>query len=359
MRQRSPTRFRPPPLDVDSSTRWVLRRAFVPPDLPLSASGPLDEALDRAGALGVAARIGDRTPADLLIRDLGQDAAAAFSLQTRRALEAALAYDALATALAEHAAAVGSTIVLLKGYALHAAGHATPGSRTIGDLDILVAEPFADPLHRALRQAGFHPAPGAGNEQHLPPLAAPGWGIVDLHYAMRGVCDASGIWLDAPGALAVGKPREVVPGCWAPDPLLLAAHTIAHGIEQHADSPRRYPLLRMIADLIDLLPGASAWTAALPELEDRLRTTVDPREIAAVRDLTLGLTSGSSPEELAAGARQLLAHLLAHALDYDYRTSLRGRHLRHRLRQARRRGTLLRYVSRKLADLWRHVAPES
>ncbi len=351
-----PTRFRPPPLDADRVTRWVLRRAFGPAYLPLAAPQQSDETLSRAAALGVADRIGARTDADLLTRDVGEETAAGFSRRARKAVEAALAYDVLAEDLAGHAAALGATIVLLKGYALHAAGHSTPGSRTIGDLDILVAEPIAEPLHRALRQAGFRPGPGSGNEQHLPPLEAPGWGIVDLHFSLRGVRGSSGSWSDSTAALAIGKPLEVLPGCWAPDPLLLAAHTIAHGIEQHANSPRPYPLLRMIADLIDLLPDDQAWSEALPQLEEKLQATLESSELEAARNLALGLARGSPPEDLPQGARQLLAHLLAHALDDDYRASLRRRHLRQRFLEARRRRTLLRYSSRKLLDLWRRVA---
>jgi len=144
--------------------------------------------------------------------------------------------------------------------------------------------------------------------------------------------------------------------------LLLAAHALAHGIEQHASSPLPYPLFRMIADLIDLLSPLSpqpGWSAALPQLERRLRTVVEPSEIAAVKDLALGLEATTPPEDLAPGAQLLLAHLLAHTLDDEYRMSLRGRHLRHRFRQARERGTLLRYAHRKLADVWRRLTPET
>lgn len=357
MRQRSPTRFRPPPLDVDGTTRWALHRAFGPAALPLSPPKDAGEALGRAGALGVAARIGERTAVELLTRDLVEDGAMAFRRQARKALEAALAYEPLASTIAEHAALQGTPVVLLKGYALHAGGHAVPGSRTIGDLDVLVAESSVEALHQTLKAAGFRPAPGSGNEQHLPPLAAPAWGIIDLHYTLRGVADASGAWLDAAKVLSLGEPREISPNCWVPDRGLLAAHALAHGIEQHADSPRPYPLFRMIGDLIDLLPDDPAWTEALPRLEDHLRATVQPSEIAAARSLALGLTNGTAAEDLTASARVLLAHLLAHTLDLDYRVSLRGRHLRHRFRQARQQGTLLRYGSRKLLDLWRRLQP--
>jgi hypothetical protein len=355
MPKNPPPRFSPPPLDVDSATRWVLQRAFGPPDMPLSAAETPGDALQRAGALGVGARIGARTAAEVLTHDLDTDTAATFGRQTRQALEAALAYDALAATLAEHAAALGAPIVLLKGHALHAGGHAAPGSRTIGDLDILVAEPTVEPLHRALRQAGFRAAPGAGNEQHLPPLAAPGWGIVDLHYLMRGVGDPSTGWLDATAVLSIGEPPEVIPNCWVPDRLLLAAHALAHGIEQHASSPLPYPLPRMIADLTDLLPDEQSWSKAMTQLEERLRTSLQPGELESARDLALGLASGNPLEDLSQGARQLLAHLLAHALDEEYRASLRGHHRRHRWQQARQRGTLLRYANRKLLDLWRRV----
>lgn len=356
MQSPATTRFDPPPLAVDGTTLWVLRRAFGPANAQTPAPSNPDQALVRAGVLGVAPRIADRTSQECLARELGAGGATAFAREARIALKATLAYDALAATLVQHALDLHHPVVFLKGYALHLAGHSSPGSRPVGDLDLLVGQQQAQPFHAALRQAGFETAVGGANEQHLPPLAAPGWGIVDVHYAIRGVCDESGTWIDAATALGGNGALEAISGGWVPGPSILAAHALAHAIEQHANNPRPYPLLRMVADLQDLLPGAAAWDAAMPSLATSLRPTLEEGEIESARDLVLSLTAGKVPDNPDESAGKLLAHFLAHAMNKEYRSSLRGDHLRHRLRQAHRRGTLLPYAGRKLLDLWRRIA---
>jgi hypothetical protein len=233
-----------------------------------------------------------------------------------------------------------------------------PGGRHVGDLDVLIDATGAEDFLRGLEAAGFRPSAGPRNEQLLPPLEAPSWGIVDLHDGLRGVCGASEAWLDASGALAVGEPLEVHPACWVPDRRLLAAHVLAHGLEQHAWSPAPYPLLRALTDLVDLLPDDGAWSDALPELTTWLRYTLSGSELAAARDLSRALEQGRRPESLAPEARRLLDHCLAYSLDDAYRAGLRGRHRRHRIGQAIQRGTLLRYAGRKLSDWWRRSATD-
>lgn len=351
-------RFEPPPLEVDATTRWVLRRAFGPveDDAPTPDPGA---ALERAGKLGLAPRIAARIPEATLRTETNEETGYEFVRQSRRALEAALAYEAIAHTLAQRAGELEIELVFLKGYALHAGGYTRPGGRAIGDLDLLVAADRATALHRALGDAGFTPAEGPANEQHLPPLAAPGWGVVDLHYALRGVCDEAGDWLDAARTIASPGSKEVAPGCWIPGPAVLAAHALVHTLEQHANNPRPYPLLRLLGDLHDILPDDAAWEGAAPMLLGFLAPTLAPEQVRAARALAATLREGQLPGATDSAESLLLAHCLAHALDADYRNALRGRHLRHRLRQARRRGTLLRYAGRKLNDLLRRLTGAS
>jgi len=303
---------------------------------------------------GLAPRIAVRTPAAALQAELG-DLAAMLIEARRLAASHALAYESVIDALSAVADAIPRPLVLLKGAALHAAGWVALGCRHVGDLDALIDPAGADDFLAGLEAAGFQPSDGPRNEHHLPPLAAPGWGVVDLHDGLRGVCDATGRWLDASGALATGEPLEVRPGCWVPARKLVAAHVLAHGLEQHAWSPDPYPLLRTVADLLDLLPGPDDWSAAMPELAAWLRDTISGAELAAARDLCLALRDGRPPDTLAADPGRLLAHLVAYSLDDAYRAGLRGRHRRHRLGQAIRRGTLVRYAGRKLSDWWRRA----
>jgi Uncharacterised nucleotidyltransferase len=347
------SRFAPPPLVPTAEVRWLLLRAFGPVDADCAAPEPA-AALAMAQRSGLAPRIAARTPDATLDAELG-DAAEKLAEARRLAASHALAYEGVIEAISRVADAIPTPVVLLKGAALHAAGWVAADSRTLGDLDVLVDAGAAQGILAGLEAAGFVPGDGPRNEQHLPPLVAPGWGLVDVHDGLRGVGDATGRWLDASAALAVGEPLEYRPACWVPERTLLAAHTLVHGLEQHAWSPNPYPLLRTLGDLQDLLPGAAAWRAALPGLAAWLRQSVAEAEIGAARDLCLALARGGPLEDLDAAPATLLAHFLAYSLDDAYRAGLRGRHHRHRLAQAWRRGTLLRYAGRKLSDWWRRA----
>jgi hypothetical protein len=346
-------RFDPPRLAVTPEIRWLLLRAFGPPE---AECPPPDAAaaVERAQRCGLAPRIAARAPVATIAAELGPEAPA-LARARRLAASHALAYEGVIDALSRVADAIPRPVVLLKGAALHGAGWVASGGRHVGDLDVLVDAAGVADFLAGLEAAGFRPSDGPRNEQHLPPLEAPGWGIVDLHDGLRGVSDAAGRWLDASGALAVGEALEVRPACWVPERRLLAAHVLAHALEQHAWSPNPYPLLRAVGDLADLLPDAAAWNAAMPEITGWLRDTLSGAELAAARELCLALRDGRPPEALADEPARLLAHFVAYSLDDSYRAGLRGRHRRHRLGQAWRRGTLLRYTGRKLSDWWRRA----
>lgn len=344
-------RFSPPPLNLIHEERWLLRRAFGPAGAPCD---PLDaEAACRlALRSGLAPRIAARASGETLDQEL-HDFASQVKAASRRALSHALAYEQVAGEISTAAQRMGQPVVFLKGFALNAARLVTAGSREVGDIDALVDPGQAEAFHARLRNAGFRAARGTSNEHHLPPLAAPGWGVVDLHFSLRGVSGTDGRWLSASQARALGDSTETHPACWVPDRRVLAAHAIAHAIEQHALSPNPYPLLRSIGDLIDLLPDEQKWAAAFPQLSAWLERTVAVEELAAMRDLCLVLQSGRIPGRIDSPAGRLLAHFLAHRFDDEYRTGLAGAHRLHRLKQAWQRRTLLRYAVRKLKGLWR------
>jgi hypothetical protein len=301
---------------------------------------------------GLACRIASRTPADRLTEELGAHASGLVAAR-RQAARHYMAYEAVLDPISELARAQGRPVVLLKGFALNAAGIAALGSRDVGDLDILVDRDSVAEFSAGLEAAGFSTAPGSRNEQHLPPMRAPVWGVVDVHDALRGVVGPTSNWLDASGVLAVGRPTEVRPGCWVPDRQVLAAHALAHGLEQHATSPGAYPLLRTLGDLIDIVGDEQGWQEALPLLHRHVGETLREGEIVATRDLCLALQRGAAPEDSDSPAGRLLAHFLAHTFDPEYRADLRGAHRRYRLLHALRHGTLVRYIHRKLSDWWR------
>ncbi len=372
-------RFAPPPATVSAEAAWLLRAAF--PSTPAShppapraespaAAGPdhaplaglpetagLDPAVlaDLADRLDLGPRIAARWPAAELTTAAGAELAARLDRRRRRAVAAALLYETVAAEIAAAAAELDTPLIVLKGFALHLHRVGPPGARPFTDLDLLAAAGPAARLHRRLLERGYREAGAPANDQHLSPLHSPQGGVVDLHFRIRGLrLPGTAGWATADQLLAADlcppAPTPVA-GARLPHRELLAAHALAHGIEQHGHRPASYPLLRMIADLADLLPSeadrrrfrgnALAWIAG----------QVSPPEADAALDLTATLTAGHLPDPHdpdQAGAATLLAHALAGALDPGYREALRLTHASGRLAAARRHGRLPAYLAGKL-----------
>lgn len=346
-------RFRPPEVDPSPETRWALWRALgaVAAEPPISFVAEL--AFDEAARLGLAPRIAARVPRSELARQLGADQAERFAAALRATASRALRYEQLAAELCDVAQERGIPVLFLKGLALHLAGHSRLGSRPFGDLDLLTPSGAAAGLWQALVDRGMRPAPGAANEQHLPPLQSDVWGVVDVHFALHGLVDPEGGWWTAEGLLAAGlvEPTRAISGGHVPVRDVLAAHCLVHGIEQHGLAPGRHGLLRMLGDLQDLLPAAADWRAFLDTRGPWLARSLSLLELEAVHELRSALEEGRLPEpESVEGL--LLRHLLAAATDERYRRALKGRHLRWRLARARQEGRLVRYMLRKLPRPW-------
>ncbi len=338
-------------MEISAAARWALLRAFGPAAAAAPAVEP-EKAWAQAAALGIAPRIGTRIASAQLIDELGERGAQRFTAARRATASAALRYEQLAADLGELAAERRIPLVFLKGIALQLGGYCSPGERPFGDLDCLAPEREARDLFRVLVERGFVPGRAPTNEQHLPALAAPGWGAVDLHFALRGVWHPSGEWWTAGRLLEEGlaRPTPALPGTYIPDPDVLAAHTLVHGIDQHGLAPGRHGLLRMLGDLTRLLPGEQDGARFLSAARAWIAPSVSPEEAVAALALTRRLTSGevTSGSEHADPPGRLLRHLLAVATDEDYQHAGRWRNLRLRLRRAADRGALLRYIRRKL-----------
>ncbi|HEV8581349.1 MAG TPA: nucleotidyltransferase family protein, partial [Thermoanaerobaculia bacterium] len=243
--------------------------------------------------------------------------------------------------VAERAEHLGVPIAFLKFAALEAAGRLAAGSREACDIDVLAPEDRAEDLWRALLAAGFRGSGLAASEHHLPSLADPEGGAVEIHRVLLGVRLASGssaAYGDLErGGLLVSLPD--FPGrCFTPAPEVQAAHVLVHGLGQHGFWPSSYSLLKMLADLIDLGPltdRAVSWVA-----ED-----VSATEAEAVRRLCSRLAAGEDP---AAGwdapEETLLRHILAGRLDPDYERALRLGLFRSQPSDRPRAGRLFRSV---------------
>ncbi|MGH9464670.1 MAG: nucleotidyltransferase family protein [Thermoanaerobaculia bacterium] len=341
-------RFSPPPLAISPATRWALLRAFGPPETPAPAVDP-EEAWTQAALLDVAPRIGSRVAMARLSNELGESVAERFVAARRQTASTALRYEQLAADLVELATERKIPIVFLKGLALQLGGYCSPGERPFGDLDCLARAKEAHDLFGTLVERGFAPAEVPPNEQHLPPLAAPVWGAVDLHLALRGVWHPGGEWWTADLLLAEGRAQGLptLPGAYLPDAEVLAAHALVHALDQHGLAPGRHGLLRMIGDAASLLPGQRDWDRFLAIAGPWIAPTVSAEELAAARELTLALAAGDLPADTTF-AGKLLSHFLATATDPSYGQRGRWHNLALRLRRAAERGGLVRYIRRKL-----------
>lgn len=340
-------RFRPPSLEPPAELRWLLAAALAARWEPPPAADGGGRIAELAARFDLAPRIVARHGAEKLRRALG-DAAKPLERAHRGAVAQALASDRLAAEIAGHASRLDTEVIFLKGYALRRVAPGPAGLRPQADLDLLVSPRGARGLRDSLTAAGFRQAPVAANEQHLPPLLAPSGISVDLHFQLRGVTLGER-WATAGELLAAGlctRLAELPGSAWSPSMRLLTAHLLVHGIDQHGFRPLDYPLLRMVADLIDVLPRDTA--AAPAGVAQWIAAAVSRQELEAACGLAHCLAGGELPARDGSGARLLLDHIVAGTLDPRYARSLRRRHTAGRLRTALREKHLARYLFRKL-----------
>lgn len=340
--------FSPPAIAPSAEMRWLLRRAFGPPGHATEPPPDPAETWRLARSFNLAPRVAARTGLEDLQAALGDEVAERFGHAHRTVVAATLAYEQLAQRVAATAAARSLPILWLKGFALHLEGVGAPGSRPFGDLDLLAPSTSAVELHAALVAEGYRALAAPANERHLPPLAAPGFGSLDLHFRLTGLeVGGDDATLEALEEASLCRPLDGFAGrCLAPRRPLLAAHLIVHGLRQHANRPATYPLFRLLADLADLLPGAADWQAFRRQAGGWIERRVAEAEIDALERLAGRLAAGGLPPP--GDAELLLRHVLAAQLDARYREWLGARHAAGRLAEARREGRLLPYLGRKL-----------
>jgi hypothetical protein len=317
----------------------MLLRAFGPPGAPFA------EAVDPAGALAagrrfeVSPRVAARQGRARLAAELGAETAAGFQRDLTSAAAQGLRLEALLHEIAAVAAAREIPLVLLKFAALSAAGIVAPGARTACDLDVLVPPRRAGELQEALLARGFRSSGLPASEHQLPALVHPAGGVVEVHRLMLGVRPDEGgsatvAALERAGLLA---PASGLAGCFLPAREAQMAHVLVHGVGQHGFWPASYPLLRMLADLVDLGFHDEAAAPVAGRAAAFVARDVATEEVEAVKDLCRALVDGRdvipSPSPVGEGpgerawdqtsAAVLLRHILAGRLDADYAASLR------------------------------------
>jgi hypothetical protein len=315
-----PLRFHPPRLAISPAARWMLLRAFGPAGAAFSDPVEPSAVLALARRFEVSARIAARQGRESLSRELGPEAAAGFVADRATATASGMQLMATVRRVAENAAVLGVPLAFLKFAALEAGRRLAAGSREACDVDVLAPADRAGELWRALVAAGWRGSGLAGAEHHLPSLADPAGGAVEIHRRLLGVRlqgGSSATYGDLErGGLLVPLPD--FPGrCFTPAPEVQTAHVLVHGLGQHGFWPSSYSLLKMVADLIDLGPlpdRAPAWIS-----ED-----VSADEAAAVHRLCSRLAAGEDPTAgWDAPEETLLRHILAGRLDADYERALR------------------------------------
>lgn len=322
-------RFQPPLLEAPAELYWVLCRGFAPPGrLPWEG---LDgaKALVMARRLDVAARIAGRNPAGELAREVGEDVAAELVEVYHQAAAEMARVAGMASLLAEIAAAERVPLLFLKFVALHLQGAVALGTRRAADVDLLVPEEAAASFQRALERRGFFLPTTRIRFYQLPAMFR---GVtVEVHSRALRLCPpgnptaATFSELHAAGML---ERRPELPGeCFVLARQLLLAHAVAHGIDQNALRPWRYPLLRMVADLVDLGFSPAEQDVFMNAGYQWIRDVVSVQEVEAAVHLAHSLASGRVPELLAEQqsepAALLLRHVVASALDRGYVDSLR------------------------------------
>ena len=322
----------PPPIALTRELRWVLLRAFGPPESGFP--GPVDavRAARLATDLGVVERIGARVRSHLLVAELGREVACQLAAARLQVLAGVERLCDLLPELASAGEASAIPIVLLKFAALYAGGHLAQGSRAAGDLDVLVREGDAERATAVLIGLGFGVAETTMADHHLPPLQDGRGRVVELHTRVPGLRRpgnprfASFEALEAAGALEPA--RGLGRGCHVLRRDAMVAHLVAHGLAHHGGADE-YPVTRMLADVIDLLPDGCRRTGS--GAREWIADDVTPTDLEAVLGLCDALRKGDLEGIVNGGEASregaLLRHVVAGGLDPEYRSALRVSHL--------------------------------
>lgn len=324
-------RYSPPAVEVPPEVDWLLSWALAKHASDLVDANRVEAGrLDRiVGATGLLGRIRSRWPRELLASELSQG----LFDKVGRAIHSIAANEVIqeeaALRIAEIASEQGISAVFLKGMALRLGGYAAAGTRQAGDIDVLVPHESAEPLSEALRQKGCRELDLRQPDYHLLPLVHPLGVVIEIHHFIEGVSLGSTRGVTAEEILAGENYRELEgwpAGNLVPDANLLTAHLLVHALGQHGFSPGSYPLLQLLADLQDLDFSGAPGDRFVDEGFEWIQKDMTQAEVAGTRNLLQRLESGEGASIISSGIDSpalILRHLLAGALDAEYRQSLK------------------------------------
>ncbi|MEE2777176.1 MAG: nucleotidyltransferase family protein [Acidobacteriota bacterium] len=298
-------------------------RAFGPPDHGAAIDAP-PKAANVCTLLSLAPRVAARAGRAKLEGELGPEGSVKLFAARRTAAFQAIRVLACAERVAEIAQGSGIPLVFLKYMALRLTSSVAEGCRPVGDVDVLVPREQAERVQTLLEKFGFQSAGMPATKQHLPLLIHADLGAVEVHTTVPGVrvvANRSARYADLLGRGLLDAVDDLPGDCFTPHADVMLAHALSHGIAQHGHSPHAYPMMLMVADLVDL-GFASLEPGRLENVTSMLARTLSTEEIGAARSLTQALVEGVvPPDDSDAGA--LLNHMLAGRLDANYAQSLK------------------------------------
>jgi hypothetical protein len=348
-------RFDPPLVTANPDRCWLLRRAFGPPDavVVVAGSGPT-RILELAKVYDLAARVGARVPSKTLEAEVGAEVARGFRDASAKTAALGLLVERICCEIGATSQGLGVPVIFVKGAALLLDGRVTPGSRNMGDVDVLVPTDGAADLQRALIAGGCTEIEAPTGEHQLRFLAHPlGLGI-EIHHKLPGVHRDGTASVTADALIAEGlcRPAEsLANGLWVPRGSILLAHVLAHGFAQHGLGPDTYPFSRVLADAQDLVRDDRSWDAFLESDFGWVAEDVSRVEAEALRELVRRLERGDDPAPILTAEGPdglLLRHLVAGVEDPGYGRAMRLRRHRARLTDRPRWWSLA-------IDAWRTV----
>ena len=319
-------RFCPPNLSLNPNVHWALLRAFGPPEATGPAIQNPSDMAKIARRLGITTRIFSHCSSGTLRRELGalyDESAHQMQVTVARGL----ALERCLRVVDSVAQASEVPYALVKGAALTRVGTTPVGLRGACDIDILLAGHHASCLHSAMKHKGFREKTPTHPHHHYPMLIDDAGGAVEIHTSLPHVrFEPSERDLTFQRLLDANRlvPAPALSGCaHVPVPEVLLAHAIGHGIAQHGFVPQSYPLLRLVADAIDLdiIGNGDRISRALSWVQP----DVSEQEVYALRELAESLAAGNVEsvwsDEGPAGC--LLRHMVCGSLDERYCNGLK------------------------------------
>ncbi len=359
-------RFRPPTVELAPALAVVLELAFGPVvdsfGLPEGVSG--SDVFEAACSVYLADRIAARWPDDRLAALCGKQAAGDFKAEFWETAAVEFRAEPVIEKIVAAAVECEMPILFLKGAALMLGREILQGSRDFSDVDILAPSDRAQELWDCLKAGGFRDCGLPSHEHHLGVLANSVGPSVEVHFCIRGVRSSAETSLTLSETAEMNLVRslpDLQGQCWIPNRDLLLAHALVHGIAQHGLSPQGYPLLKMLADAVDMGLPKSVEDGTYRTWFPLIERDLSHREVWAVAELGRRLGRGQSAAAVwheEGDEALLLRHFVLGILDEEYADSLRLRSMASVLPSGSRWRSLVRTVwhtlfpSRAVIDMY-------